>query len=203
MARSLAFCGAFNPPTRAHIELADFARKEVGAKDVIFIPSKSKYILNEQQKGFAFSDEDRLEMLKKIADNRPEIRWTDIELKQPEQPRTYHTLCKLRDQGEDPMLLLGADKLPELDHLWMYVPEIASEFGIVCMDRADMDCEKMISESPFLLSLNIRVVHVPDTYKFVSSTRIRECLGQLYSLKEELQGLLPDELSSLPVDLLR
>ena len=203
MGRSLAFFGAFNPPTRAHIELAEYARASVRAVDVIFVPSKSSYILGEQKKGFAFSDEDRLAMLKKIAGKRPTMRCTDIELKQPEQPRTYHTLCMLRDQGEAPMLLMGADKLPELDHLWSYVPEIAAEFGIVCMDRADMDCDAIIRESPFLTSLNIQVVHVPDTYKEVSSTRIRQCLAELYDLDEELHGLLPEELSSLPADLLR
>lgn len=203
MARTLAFCGAFNPPTRAHIDLADFARKAVGAENVIFVPSKSVYILDEQKKSFAFSDADRIEMLKIIADQRPWMRWTDIEMKQPEQPKTYHTLCMLREQGEDPALLLGADKLPELEHLWCYVREMADEFGIVCMDRADMNCETLIRESPFLASLHMQVVHVPDTYKNVSSTRIRECLFHLHSLRDELRSLLPPELGDMPADLMK
>ena len=203
MARSLAFFGAFNPPTRAHIDLAVIAREAVGAEDVIFVPSKSVYIRDEQKKSFVFSDEDRIEMLKRITSDRPKARWTDIEMKQAEQPRTYHTLCMLRDQGEDPALLIGADKLPELEHLWCYVREMADEFGIVCMDRGDMDCESIIRESPFLLSLHLQVVHVPDIYRNVSSTRIRECLFQLNYLKNELLTLLPPELAYLPADLLR
>ena len=203
MARSLAFFGAFNPPTRAHIDLAEFAREAVGAEDVIFVPSKSVYIRDEQKKSFVFSDEDRIEMLKRITADRPKARWTDIEMKQAEQPRTYHTLCMLRDQGEDPALLIGADKLPELEHLWCYVREMADEFGIVCMDRGDMDCETIIRESPFLSSLHLQVVHVPDIYRNVSSTRIRECLFQLNFLKNELLELLPPEVAYLPADLLR
>lgn len=203
MGRSLAFFGAFNPPTRAHIDLAEIAMRSVGAEDVIFVPSKSVYIMEDQKKGFAFSDANRIEMLARIAANRPWMRYTDIEMKQPEQPRTYHTLCKLREKGEKPSLLLGADKLPELDHLWQYVREMADEFGIVCMDRSDMDCDTLIRESPFLTSLNIRVVHVPDSYREISSSRVRQCLFNLYELKEELSALLPPELGSMPADLLR
>ena len=203
MGRSLAFFGAFNPPTRAHIDLAEISMKSVGAEEVIFVPSKSVYIMEDQKKGFAFSDANRIEMLAQIASNRPWMRYTDIEMKEPVQPRTYNTLCRLREMGEDPTLLLGADKLPELDHLWQYVPEMAAEFGIVCMDRGDLDCETLIRESPFLTSLNIRVVHVPDTYKEITSSRVRHCLFNLYELKEELSALLPPELGTMPADLLR
>ena len=202
MARSLAFFGAFNPPTRAHVDLAEIAMKEAGAEKVIFVPSKSVYIMEDQKKGFAFSDENRIEMLTRIAADRPWMHCTDIEMKQPTQPRTYETLCMLRDMGEEPSLLLGADKLPELDHLWLYVREIADEFGIVCMNRGDIDCNDLISQSPFLTSLHIRVVNIPDTYRDFSSSRVRKCLFSLYELKEELNSLLPPELGNLPAELL-
>ena len=202
MSRSLAFFGAFNPPTRAHIDLAEFALQETGSKDVIFVPSKSTYITEDQKKSFAFSDEDRIDMLKRIADNRSWMRWTDVEMRQSEQPRTYNTLCMLRDLGETPSLLLGADKLEELEHLWRNVNKIAEEFGIVCMDRSDIDCESVIQNSPFLTSLNIRVVHVPSAYKNISSSQIRASLLQLYNVQKTLQELLPQELTDLPVNLL-
>ena len=202
MSRSLAFFGAFNPPTRAHIDLAEFALQETGSKDVIFVPSKSTYITEDQKKSFAFSDEDRIDMLKRIADNRSWMRWTDIEMRQSEQPRTYNTLCMLRDLGETPSLLLGADKLEELEHLWRNVNKIAEEFGIVCMDRGDINCESVIQNSPFLTSLNIRVVHVPSAYKNISSSQIRASLLQLYNVQKTLQELLPQELTDLPVNLL-
>lgn len=203
MARTLAFFGAFNPPTRAHIDLAEYAMNEVGAKDVLYVPSKAVYITEEQKKGFAFSDEDRIRMLSQIAAARHWMRCTDIEMKQKEQPRTYTTLCMLREAGEDPALLMGADKLPELEHLWQHIPEIASEFGIVCMDRGDFDCDMLIRESPFLTSLHMQVVHVPERYKTISSSRVRDCLFHLRGLKDELSALLPPELGNLPSDLLR
>ena len=202
MERSLAFFGAFNPPTRAHIDVAEIAMKTIGAEKVIFVPSKSDYILGDQKKGFAFPDSARIDMLAKIAGNRPWMEWTDIEMKQAVQPRTYDTLRKLRDLGENPSLLLGADKLEELDHLWMNVREMADEFGIVCVDRSGMNCEDIIRESPFLMSLHMEIVHVPPVYMDISSSRVRKALTELYDLKGELQELLPPELDSLPVDLL-
>ena len=50
MKRVLAFFGAFNPPTVAHIELARFAMERTGRDGVVFVPSKSVYIRGEQGK---------------------------------------------------------------------------------------------------------------------------------------------------------
>jgi len=197
MGHLLAFFGAFNPPTRAHIDLAEYVMKAAGYEGVIFVPSKSVYITESQKKEFAFSDSDRLKMLEKIAAERPWMSFTDIEMREKEQPRTYVTLCMLRDHGLTASLLIGADKLIELENKWAMVPEIASEFGIVCMDRGDVDCREVINNSPFLQSLNITVVDVPDRYKDFSSSRVRECLARIAELKSELQTLLPPELSDL------
>lgn len=203
MTRSLAFFGAFNPPTRAHIDLSEIAMRETGREKVIFVASKSTYIMEEQKKNFAFSDANRIEMLKLIAANRPWMRFSDIEMFQKTQPRTYDTLCMLRAQGEDPSMLVGADKLAEFETEWQHVPEIAAEFGIIVMERSGINCEKMIREDPFLRSLNITLVKVPETYRDMSSTRARECLFHLTQLGEELKFILPPELMNIPSDLLR
>ena len=196
MTLSLAFFGAFNPPTRAHIELAECAMRESGREKVIFVPSQTRYIKEDQKKDYAFSDADRLDMLARIAAERPWMAFTDIEMHQPVQPHTYDTLCMLRDLGEQPSLLVGADKVAELETRWMHVEEISREFGIVCMDRDDIQCEVLIRNSEFLSSLNITVVKVPETYKEVSSTHARELLNQIKALQQELNDILPPELEN-------
>lgn len=193
----LAFFGAFNPPTRAHIELAEAAMRASGRDGVIFVPSKSVYITEDQKKNYAFSEAERLEMLEKIAENRPWMMVTDIEFRQEQQPRTYTTLCMLRDQDLQASLLIGADKLIELESAWCFVPEIAEEFGIVCMGRGDMDAEEIIRNSPFLSALHITVVKIPDTFRNVSSTKVRETLQEISRLKQYLRELLPPELADL------
>ena len=50
MKKALAFFGAFNPPTTAHLELARYALEQTGRESVVFVPSRSAYIREEQGK---------------------------------------------------------------------------------------------------------------------------------------------------------
>ena len=80
MKNVLAFFGAFNPPTRAHLELADFAWRATGKEGVVFVPSRTDYIRDNQGKDAAYSNEERMEMLQKLAENRPWMHVCDWEL---------------------------------------------------------------------------------------------------------------------------
>lgn len=199
MTRSLAFFGAFNPPTVAHLELARFALEETGRDSVIFAPSKAAYIREDQGKDFAYTDQQRLAMLEAAAANRPWMRVTDWELRQDTQPRTYATLCALRERGDTPALLLGSDKLPELAHGWRFVPEIAREFGIVCLARGEDACDQMIREDPFLrpLAAHIQVLSTPLSLRNVSSTAVRQRLNRIRALQAEIREMTPEEVFPL------
>jgi len=199
MHETLAFFGAFNPPTVAHIRLAEFAMREAGAQNVLFVPSKSGYIRDSQQKDFAFQDEDRLAMLDKIAKTRPWMQKTDWEIRQESQPRTYHTLCALRDGGVSASLLMGSDKLKELENGWRFVPEICREFGIVCLARGEDNCRQTIQSSPFLQNLSpfIQVLETPDEFRGVSSTAVRKLLLRKPVPEEELSRMVPEEILPL------
>lgn len=199
MKRALVFGGAFNPPTDAHINLAEYAMKEAGFNCVIFVPSKMTYIKDEQGKNLAFTDEQRLTMLEKVAEKRTWMVVSDYEIKAEKQPRTYETLCHFRDEGYDCSLLFGSDKLPELETGWRYVENICQEFGIVCMSRSEDDCEEMIRSDAYLSTLAeyIHVVVTPDTYRSVSSTKAREYFLAVKENYEKLYDILPEELEGL------
>lgn len=199
MERILAFFGAFNPPTLAHLELARYALMETGREKVLFVPSKSVYIKDEQGKDFAFEDGQRYAMLVSAAKSRPWMQVTDWEMKQSRQPRTYDTLCHLKDTGLDAALLMGSDKLPELEHGWLHVKEIAEEHGIVCLSRSGDDCKRIIRENEFLSSLspNIMVLETPETFQNVSSTAVRKRLAMIKNLQQEVRGMVPEEICSL------
>ena len=198
MKHVLAFFGAFNPPTRAHLELADFARRKTGADGVIFVPSRTDYIRNDQGKDSAFSDEERLTMLNTLAGSRPWMLVSSWELQQETQPRSYITLCHLREEGYAPSLLLGSDNLRQLSSGWKFVPEIAREFGIVCLARSVDSCESIIRESPLLSSLSdcITVLETPDEWKEISSSAVREALRQPQD-QDTLARMIPGEIIHL------
>lgn len=193
MKNVLAFCGAFNPPTRAHLELADFARRETGRDGVVFVPSRTDYIRNDQRKDGALSGGKRLALLRKLAETRPWMRVTDMELRQPAQPRTYVTLCALRGEGYEPTLLLGSDKLPELSH-WRYMPDLILDFGIVCLARGGFPWRKVIEEDPLLRELkdHIRVLETPDELKSISSSAVREAMRE--GRRDALAQMVPEEI---------
>ena len=197
MSGRLAFFGAFNPPTRAHLDLARFALTETGVDRVVFVPSKAVYIRDDQGKDCVYTDSQRLAMLRAAAEKRPWMAVTDWEMQQEHQPRTYETLCHLREEGLQAALLMGSDKLPELEHGWQHVREIAEEFGIVCMARGKDNCREMIDSSAFLRGLGIRVLDTPEATRYVSSTRVRALAKQGQAAREELAALVPEEILEL------
>ena len=199
MTRALVFVGAFNPPTNAHIALAGCALRDTQRETVLFVPSKSRYIEKDQGKDFAFMEEERLTMLRKIAKTHPWMRVCDWELRQSRQPRTYETLCHLREEGIDGALLVGSDKLEEMATNWLHVPEIAREFGIVALARGRDVCEEMIASDPLLsgLAQYIHVVQSPQDWRNTSSTGVRQRLREMQRLLEEGRQMVPQELDPL------
>ena len=195
----LAFFGAFNPPTNAHIRLAEFAVKATGAKKALFIPSKTNYIRDQQGKDYAYGDRERLRMLRVAAETRPWMEVSDIEILQDSQPRTYETLCRLRDTGKDAALLIGSDKLPELEEFWAHVDEIAREFGIVVLTRGADMCGRMIRESAYLTSISpyMTVLETPEETRNISSTLVRSRVARMKELRREIGSMVPEEILGL------
>ncbi len=195
----LAFFGAFNPPTTAHLEAARFALEKTAAEQVVFVPSRAVYIREDQGKDFAYSDGQRLEMLRRAAESRPWMAVSDWEMRQDHQPRTYETLCRLREEGYDAALLMGSDKLPELEHGWLHVEEITREFGIVCMARGRDECGRMIREDPYLRTLApyIRVLEPPEETRHMSSTQVRRLVREIRGKQAELERMVAPEILPL------
>lgn len=193
--KGLVFCGAFNPPTIAHIEMAKYALEKTHADYVLFVPSKSKYIQQDQSKDFAFREEERLDFLQAIAKSRSWMRVSDLELKAEDQPRTYLTLTALKKETKDELkLLIGSDKLAELEQSWRYVDEIGKEFGFVVMSR-NHDSLSSLMESPYLKERKSYFLLLPakDDYQNISSTSVRTKIRH----HETIHGLVPEEIEAL------
>ncbi|MBQ9327349.1 MAG: adenylyltransferase/cytidyltransferase family protein [Solobacterium sp.] len=199
MTRAIVFGGAFNPPTNAHVSLGEYALRAVGAECVIYVPTKQSYVADIQKKEYVFTDEDRLEMLETLASQREWMIVSDHEIRSLQQPRTYETLCYLKENGYEPTLLFGSDKLPELEHGWRYVEEICKEFGIVCMKRSTDEPEVLIEQDPYLKTLQpyITILETPDSTKGVSSTAVRVALHEMMEGYQNIRASVPEELMNL------
>ena len=197
MIKALMFGGAFNPPTIAHVQLAEYAKKMTKSDVVIFVPTKMTYIKNDQQKDFAFNDKVRYEMLQKIASTRDWMLVSDFEIKAETQPRTYMTLLHLKEEGYACKLLFGSDKLKELKTGWMYMKEITEQFGIVCMKRSNNDFQSIIDNNPYVKSISpyIDMIDTPDDFQMISSSIVRHLFNE--EKYAEIDSLIPEELNGL------
>lgn len=194
MSSVLVYGGAFNPPTIAHIETAAYALKESGYDKVIFVPTKMTYIRSDQHKDYAFSDEERLAMLRKTAETRTWMQVSDYEINSAKQPRTLVTLRHLSENYDHCSLLFGSDKLTELETGWMRADLIAKDYGIWCMSRNGDHCEEIIDNDPYLSGLKqyIHIIHLPEKYQDISSSKVRKLLKEHHY--DEAMNLIPEEL---------
>jgi nicotinate-nucleotide adenylyltransferase len=202
--KALMFGGAFNPPTKAHIELADAVRKVMEYDRVIFVPSKSTYIRDTQKKDFSFPEEERLRMLRLISIDRAWMFVSPYEINMAEQPRTFDTLNALKEQykPEELKLLIGTDKLVELNPargIWRHVEEIAVQYGFVVMERNGDKARKIIEQDPFLRDLkdHFTVVSTPASYSSISSSEVRQTMLEMHQNIKKLQDLVPPELHGM------
>ena len=198
MKKVLAFYGAFNPPTNAHIALAKLAMDQGGYEGVVFVPSKGDYIVDEQKKEYAFTNDFRLEMLSDLALTRPWMSVSRHDMDQEEQPRTYESLCALKEEGYEPSLLIGTDVLERMETEWLNADKIAEEFGIVCLKRGSFT-EDIIQESNFLSAIRqyITLIQTPAEYEMTSSTGARCQYDQALRYWKGLCRIVPPEVSAL------
>ncbi|MFZ7033540.1 hypothetical protein [Bulleidia extructa] len=196
--KALLFGGAFNPVTRAHVELAQLALEKTGRECVIFLPSQSHYIEKDEQKNYALSEKQRLYLLKKCQESRPWMKVSHYDLDQESQPRTYQSLQAMKKEGYDCALLMGDDQFLKMESTWLYGENIAKEFGIVCLEREKKVLEE-VKNHPFLMKLMpyVQVIVSPGWSRTVSSSQIRFWLQDMDSYKEELEKVLPFSLAVL------
>ncbi len=175
------------------------ARRYLGYEKVIFVPSKMRYITDDQGKSFAFDDAARLRMLEKISEKREWMEVCDYEINSPEQPRTYRTLCFLRDQGYAAKLLFGSDKLCELETGWRHIPELCREFGIAVLSRSHDNAALIIQNDPYLSSLKeyFTVIPTPDDYQDISSTNVRNEIIRMREAGKAIRQMVPEELGDM------
>lgn len=195
---TLAFFGAFTPPTRAHTDLAHLAMRRVGADRVLFIPAGGAYLEKKPGTATLFSDAERLHMLALLQQDRPWMDVSGAEIGKAVMPYTYDTLRGLAGKGLRPMLLLGEDKLWQLENRWAYVPEILRQFGLAVLTRGAERADAALSPYPMLLSLrrHIHVVPCPPRYQDISSSRARQALRQTPLSMEALLRDLPREVAA-------
>ena len=181
------FGGSFNPPTIAHINLAkQILDKMKNIEKIIFVPVSTKY--NKQ--GLA-PDEDRLELLKTICQDHPNMEVSSLELNSPRQLYTIETLKIMQKQNPDKTIyfIVRTDNLKELE-TWHAANEILQQFKIIVLERDNDIMEKIISNSLFLKQYRESFIKLNFNKIKLSSSYIR----QKVQMGEEIKELVPEKI---------
>ncbi len=185
--------GSFNPPHKAHREMALRALKTYDLDAVFLMPSN---IPPHKSNKEYVSDDHRLRMVKLLIDSmkNDKIKASDFELKKGGVSYTYETLRELLDEhpGDRLYFILGGDSLEAFD-TWREPAKIADYAAIIAAPRSGMTmdelktlCKKRSSQ----FNGEFLPLELSDKMADVSSTDIR---NEIKTLINEDQR--PDALS--------
>lgn len=193
MSKQVLIFGAFNPVTCAHVKMGLIAQKEYPDSEIIYIPSGENYLKGWKnlEKPQVISSEVRWALLGK-AILQYGFRASDIEISNIVDGRTYNTL----QYFHDPVIVLGADKLEELE-FWYKGEEILQKYEILVITRDNM--KGSLPEKFKQYEDKIHYAEGDYRYQEVSSSRIRKaCIeGKLDSVRDFIPECVYDYLKGV------
>tara|TARA_Y100001960_G_scaffold144879_1_gene153540 strand:- start:411 stop:1028 length:618 start_codon:yes stop_codon:yes gene_type:complete len=129
--------GTFDPPHRAHLELAAAAREQLELSSVIFMPAGNPW---RKSRGEVSPAAVRLEMVAAAVQNIGWATVSDMEALNPGPTYTAETLKRLKDEDPERSLwfILGADALSDMAY-WHNPGEIVrcARLAVAARDGAE------------------------------------------------------------------
>lgn len=159
--------GSFCPPTIAHVELSNLCVEKGLCDKVIWVPVNEAY-----RKATNISAKHRINMVELAIKDEPNI---DISLHEQDFDGIVRTIDSIKilqkNYPQDKLLFIaGADKL---GFKWIQREEFVRDFGLIVVNRGDIDCEELINNSNNLSrwKQNIKILNYNSD---ISSTIVRD-----------------------------
>ena len=195
-------CGAFNPVTKAHVNMGHIVRDKLLADKVIYTPSGNSFLSGwKNLSGIqAISGDLRLTLLNKAISSYSYLETEDIEIKEGTM-KTYDLLEYLKEKhsADEVFFVCGSDKLSQL-HIWYKADELLTKFRIFVIGRSGDDVQALIKADPFLSSHSENILFSEEMAGFsdMSSSQIRNAAekGNL----ESVRNIIPDECANILYD---
>ena len=178
--RIVIFGGAFNPPTRAHLDIATEALYYLDAEKVLFVPVSDLYKKDDVEISYH-----RVNMLNLAIGNfrRLEIDFTEVDA--VKLTYTYETVEKIKSQYQDKelFLLIGADNLEDFKN-WKNQRSIMENCSLLVVNRNNSSIDEIIESNEILTEFKDKVIEAPIEEIEISSTEVRNRIAS-----NELEGL--------------
>ena len=171
MAKIGFYGGAFNPPTKAHIELAKKAMSECDLDKVIFVPVGDSYKKDGMAKG-----EHRVKMLELACKDNDKLEVSDMETRSNIEYKAID-IFNIIDKdynSDDKFFIMGADNLKKMS-TWKDSENLVKNFKYIILDRDDKGADDIINNDNLLKENKekFNIIKNKD-YKDCSSTIVRK-----------------------------
>lgn len=186
--------GTFDPPHRAHLALAEAARRSLDLDRVVFVPAGDPWRKRDQQVTPALL---RLELVRALV---ADLAWAEVsahEVDHDGPSYTHETLDALIRPGEQWWFILGADALADMPH-WRDPQRILALSRIAVARRPDSPDELPPPEVQAALpgiEERLDVVEMPPMD--ISATEIRRRIAS----DESTEDLVPPAVRQVIDDL--
>ena len=178
--RIVIFGGTFNPPTRAHLDIATEALYYLDAEKVLFVPVSDLYKKDDVEISYH-----RVNMLNLAIGNfrRLEIDFTEVDA--VKLTYTYETIEKIKSQYQDKelFLLIGADNLEDFKN-WKNQRSIMENCSLLVVNRNNSSIDEIIESNEILTEFKDKIIEAPIEEIEISSTEVRNRIAS-----GELEGL--------------
>ena len=178
--RIVIFGGTFNPPTRAHLDIATEALYYLDAEKVLFVPVSDLYKKDDVEISYH-----RVNMLNLAIGNfrRLEIDFTEVD--SVKLTYTYETVEKIKSQYQDKelFLLIGADNLEDFKN-WKNQRSIMENCSLLVVNRNNSSIDETIEYNEILTEFKDKIIEAPIEEIEISSTEVRNRIAS-----GELEGL--------------
>jgi len=163
------FGGCFNPPTIAHIALANKVLIETNLDKVIFVPVGDFYKKKELT-----SAKERYNMLKLVCDDLKNIEVSDIELdiKETLYAIDAFKLIEEKYRNDEIYFIMGADNFINLTK-WKAGKELIEKYKYIVLERDNIDIEEYVTNNLKEYKNKIKIVK-NEEYGDFSSSMFRE-----------------------------
>lgn len=180
--------GTFNPITRAHIALGEGAKEKFPEADIIYVPSNLSFMKGWKNVDDSFlKDNDRLALIRESIKGYSDFSVADIEITGVSDGRTYNTVQLIKESYNKIVIVMGIDKLGELDR-WYNADKLFSENTILVFERNGENLESMMTDFIRAHRENFKAAAMPDCYEYISSTAVREAFdsGNLSVIEKDV-----------------
>ena len=165
--------GTFDPPHVGHASVASDVADALNLDRVLWIPAA---IPPHKQDADITDDDVRLEMVEAACHADPRFEASDLELMRGGVSYTVDTLRAVRADfpGTELVLILGVDQFRTMDTGWKNPEGVLRLASLAVLDRDGTSAQESAPE----VAHRGRVSFVPVTRVDVSSTEIREAVGE-------------------------